>query len=210
MDNDKNNSSVENEVNDNSDNKSEQTEKNQSENISGSKNQISEKNSDKKPVVSITPEDVASMIRSAISEYAEQQKREKSEAEKLAGMNDQQKAEFERDNYRQKYEQLQKQMIITDMQKTARNMLAEKGIHLPDNLIAAIVTENAETTKQNVESFSQLFSCALEDAIKERLKGTTPKNSNKNSGMTREQILAIKDDSARVKAIKENIEIFNN
>ena len=48
-------------------------------------------------------------------------------------------AETERDSYKQQLQALQKQVEAAQMQKTAREMLSEKGIHLPDSLVAAVV-----------------------------------------------------------------------
>ena len=36
---------------------------------------------------------------------------------------------------------VQKQVEAAQMQKTAREMLSEKGIHLPDSLVAAVVAD---------------------------------------------------------------------
>ncbi len=78
----------------------------------------------------------------------------------------------------------------------------------PFFIVERLVTDNAETTKQNVEEFSKLFSDAVEAAVKERLKGETPRRGTPASKMTKEQILAIKDDPKRIQAIRENIELF--
>ena len=93
------------------------------------------------------------------------------------------------------------------MQNTARTILAEKGVHLPDMLLKTLVTDDATTTKTNVEAFSKLFSEAVESAVKERLKGEPPKRQN-NSRMTKEQIFAIRDDAKRIQAIHENMDLF--
>ena len=151
----------------------------------------------------LTAEEVSKMIADAVSGLEQRQ----SEAKKLAEMTDQQRAETERDNYKQKLEALQKQVDAAQMQQTARGILAEKGIHLPDSLLASIVTTDAKTTKEQVEAFSKLFTQAVDDAVKERLKGEPPKRGT-STGMTKEQIFAIKDDAARIQAINQNMHLF--
>ena len=151
----------------------------------------------------LTAEEVSRMIADAVSGLEQRQ----SEAKKLAEMTDQQRAETERDRYKQQLEDLQKQVDAAQMQQTARGILAEKGIHLPDSLLAQIVTTDAKTTKEQVETFSKLFTQAVEEAVKERLKGEPPKRGT-SSGMTKEQIFAIKDDAARIKAINEHMHLF--
>lgn len=156
----------------------------------------------------VTPEDVFQMIKSAFAEFAKQQKEAQTEAEKLSGMNAQQKVEYERDNYRAQLEDLQKQVTMSKMQGAARTMLAEKNIHVPDSLIAAIVAEEAETTKQNVEEFAQAFTAAVDASVKAKLKSDTPRTGATASKLTKEQIFAIKDNDARIKAINENMDLF--
>lgn len=156
----------------------------------------------------LTKEQVSGWIRDALTAYTEEQKRARSEAEKLSGMNAQQKAEYERDSYRTQLESLQKQVAVSQMQGTARTMLAEKNIHAPDAMLAAIVTEDAETTKANVEAFAEMYLVAVENGIKERLKSDTPKTGKPASKMTKEQIFAIKDNMQRIRAINENMDLF--
>ncbi|MDD7294561.1 MAG: DUF4355 domain-containing protein, partial [Oscillospiraceae bacterium] len=97
----------------------------------------------------LTAEEVSKMIADAVSGLEQRQ----SEAKKLAEMTDQQRAETERDRYKQQLEDLQKQVAAAQMQQTARGILADKGFHLPDSLLAQIVTTDAKTTKEQVEAF---------------------------------------------------------
>lgn len=151
----------------------------------------------------LTAEDVSKMIADAVS--ASEKKR--TEAQRLAEMTDQQRAESERDTYKQQLEALQKQVEAAQMQKTAREMLSEKGIHLPDSLVAAVVAEDAKTTKTQVEAFATLFTEAVENAVKERLKGEPPKTGT-SGRMTKEQIFAIPDEGKRLQAIRDNMNLF--
>ena len=149
----------------------------------------------------LTAEAVSQMIAEAFQGFEQRQ----SEAKKLAEMTDQQRAETERDSYKQ--QALQKQVEAAQMQKTAREMLSEKGIHLPDSLVAAVVAEDAKTTKTQVEAFATLFTEAVENAVKERLKGEPPK-TGASGRMTKEQIFAIPDEGKRLQAIRDNMNLF--
>ena len=123
-------------------------------------------------------------------------------------MNGTQRLEYERDSYKNQLEQLQKQMNLSQMQAAARSMLAEKHIHAADGLICAIVTEDAETTKKNVEDFAKMFTDAVEAAVKEHLKSDTPRTGVPAGKMTKEQIFAISDAEQRIDAIRKNIDLF--
>mgnify|MGYP000467909439 CR=1 FL=1 len=147
----------------------------------------------------LTAEAVSQMIAEAFQGFEQRQ----SEAKKLSEMTDQQRAETERDSYKQQLHALQKQVEAAQMQKTAREMLSEKGIHLPDSLVAAVVAEDAKTTKTQVEAFATLFTEAVENAVKERLKGEPPK-----TGTSGEQIFAILDEGKRLQAIRDNMNLF--
>lgn len=160
------------------------------------------------PQGEMTAEAVAALVQSALRDFAQQQQAQQTEAEKLAGMNGTQRLEYERDSYKNQLEQLQKQMNLSQMQAAARSMLAEKHIHAADGLICAIVTENAETTKKNVEDFAKMFTDAVEAAVKERLKSDTPRTGVPAGKMTKEQIFAISDAEQRIDAIRKNIDLF--
>lgn len=156
----------------------------------------------------MTPETVTALVQKMLQDFTAKQQAQQSEAEKLAGMNGTQRLEYERDSYKDQLAQLQKQMNLAQMQDTARGMLAEKNIHAADGLLAAIVTEDAETTKKNVEQFAQLFSDAVEAAVKERLRSSTPKTGTPAGKMTKEQIFAITDADERIEAIRSNMDLF--
>ena len=160
------------------------------------------------PQGEMTAEAVAALVQSALRDFAQQQQAQQTEAEKLAGMNGTQRLEYERDSYKNQLEQLQKQMNLSQMQAAARSMLAEKHIHAADGLICAIVTEDAETTKKNVEDFAKMFTDAVEAAVKERLKSDTPRTGVPAGKMTKEQIFAISDAEQRIDAIRKNIDMF--
>ena len=160
------------------------------------------------PQGEMTAEAVAALVQSALRDFAQQQQAQQTEAEKLAGMNGTQRLEYERDSYKNQLEQLQKQMNLSQMQAAARSMLAGKHIHAADGLICAIVTEDAETTKKNVEDFAKMFTDAVEAAVKERLKSDTPRTGVPAGKMTKEQIFAISDAEQRIDAIRKNIDLF--
>ena len=132
-----------------------------------------------------------------------------SEAEKMAQMNKEEKAEYRAAQLEKELAELKRQNAITAMRSEARKMLDEKGINLPDDLIQNIVAEDADTTKTNVEAFAKAYKEAVQAAVKEALKGNTPQSSRSDAkGITKEQILAVKDRAERQKLMAENPELF--
>ena len=154
----------------------------------------------------------ADLDRKIAQKFAAWQKRQEkaiSEAQKLATMSEQEKAEHERDELQKELDALKKANALAEMGKQARKMLSDDGITAPDDLVDMIITEDAETTKTNVQQFSKLFKAAVKDAVKEALKGKAPGTGSSGS-MTKEQIMKIADPIARQQKIKENIGLFKH
>ena len=158
-----------------------------------------------------TDADVDKLIDQKFAEWQKKQEKAVSEAKKLAEMNAQQKAEYERDQLQQELDSLKKKDALAEMTKTARKMLTDGGITAPDELLAMLVTTNADETKAAVDGFAKIFKDAVEAAVKERIKGEPPKRGTGGTApsMTKEQIMAIADPELRQKKILENKELFN-
>lgn len=131
-----------------------------------------------------------------------------SEAEKLAQMTSEEKAEYRAKKAEQELADLKKQIALGDMAKTARKMLSDEQIALPDEIIMNLVCDDAEKTKTAVEAFAQTFKEAVQAAVKEALRGNPPKAGGGDNTLTREKILAVKDRSERQKLINENMNLF--
>lgn len=160
-----------------------------------------------------TDDDVNKIIDKKFAEWQKKQQKEVDEAKKLAEMNATQKAEYERDQLKKKLEELEKQASLGEMSKTARKMLADSNINISEDLLAMMVTTDAEETKTAVDSFAKLFNEAVESAVKERVKGEPPKRSSGSGAgskpMTKEEIMAIKDHELRQKKMLEHKDLFN-
>ena len=132
-----------------------------------------------------------------------------SEAEKLAQMTSEEKAEYRAKKAEQELADLKKQIALGDMAKTARKMLSEENITVPDEIIMNLVSDDAEKTKSSVEAFAKVFKDAVQAAVKESLRGNPPKASTGGTTtVTREQILAVKDRAERQRLIGENPQLF--
>lgn len=153
--------------------------------------------------------DVNKIIDQKFAEWQKKQDKAVDEAKKLSAMNAQQKAEYERDKLQKELDEYKRKDSLAEMTKTARKMLNESGITIPDELLAMMVTTDAEDTKAAVDSFSKVFTEAVEAAVKERLKGEPPRRGSGAPSMTKEQIAAIKDPELRQKAMLENKHLYN-
>jgi hypothetical protein len=119
--------------------------------------------------------DIDKILNKKFAEWQTKKEKEVNEAKKLAEMNAQQKAEYERDQLQKELDALKKANSLSEMQKTARKMLADDGINVSDELLSPMVTTDAEQTKAAIDSFKTLFKEAVEKQVKETIRGETPK-----------------------------------
>lgn len=131
------------------------------------------------------------------------------EAEKLAKMTKEEKAEYRAKKAEKELEELKKMNARTELAKTARKMLADEDINIPDELLGNLVADDADGTKTAVESFAKMYKEAVQAAVKEAIKGKPPKaGAGGGNTITKEQIMDIKDPIERQKMIRENINLF--
>lgn len=133
---------------------------------------------------------------------------EASEAEKLKNMTKEQKAEYRAQQLEKELNELKRKAARSEMTNTARKMLSEEGVNIPDELLSNIVFDEAEKTQSSVAAFTTLYKAAVQEGVKAALKGGNPKKGSGSKTMTKDQILAVKDPAERQKLIAENIELF--
>lgn len=155
-----------------------------------------------------TDDDLNSIIDKKFAEWQKKKEKEVDEAKKLAEMNATEKAEYERDKLQKQLDEMMKEKSLTEMTKVARKMLSEDGINITDELLANLVSDSAENTKEAVKSFIELFKNAVNDAVKDALKGKAPKNSTGSDSITKEKIMKVKDRAERQKLIAEHMDLF--
>lgn len=151
--------------------------------------------------------ELEAIVQQRIKDEQEKVTRAKTEAERLAQMNAQERAEYERDQLQQRLDELEKERAVSQMTSTARKMLADANINVSDDIVSLLVSDDADKTKAAVDGFVSLFNQSVQNAVKDALKGNSPKTGNAAT-VTKEQIMAIKDPIARQKAIRENMELF--
>lgn len=170
--------------------------------------QTETKQSDNKQQPKYTDADVDEIVSKRLAKWEKQQAAKVEEAAKLAEMNAQQKAEYERDKVQKELDEYKRRDTVNAMVAESRRQLSEQGIAVSDDILARLVGETAEETKASVDAFSTAFTAAVEDAVKKQLAGKAPAAGVATKTMTKEEILAIKDPIARQAAIRDNIGLF--
>lgn len=131
-----------------------------------------------------------------------------SEAEKLAQMTNEEKAEYRAKKAEQELADLKRQIALGNMASTARKILSDEQVSVPDEIIMNLVCEDAEKTKESVEGFAKSFKEAVAAAVKEALRGTPPKAGSDSHSITKDEIMNVKDRYERRRLIAENPQLF--
>lgn len=164
---------------------------------------------DEKSAPKYTDEDVDRILGQKFAAWQKQQEKKISEAERLGKMTEEQRNSERMKALEDKLHGYEVAAARADMMKQGRAMLHDKGINVSDELLGCLIADDADTTKAAVESFITLYNAAVEKAVKDALKGETPKaGSGAPSGMTKEQILSVTNREERQRLMKENRDLF--
>lgn len=109
-------------------------------------------------------------------ELAQQADDKRSEAEKLAGMNDLQRAQYELKKAQGEKAALERRINLSEQMGVARSELKAAGIDLGDELLSMFVTEKADDTNAAISKIKELFPKAVDAAVQEALKRQPPKD----------------------------------
>jgi len=158
-------------------------------------------------------EEVSQMIKDRLAREKrksdERMKDAIQEAEKLAKMNKDQKNQYELEKLLKENEELKAEKALSQMKNETRSMLNESGLeNFDDQIVNILVNTDAEKTRKNVESFTNLLNQMVKSNVEKALRQDSPVSTQSNR-MTKDDILAIKDDTQRQNAIAQNLNLFN-
>lgn len=112
----------------------------------------------------------------AMREQQEKIDAAKSEATKMAKMNAEQKRNYELEKANKRAQDAEARLARLEMQTVARKMFDESGVAITDEELALVVTDDAETTKTNVEMLTEFAKKVREEAVNKVMAGSTPKD----------------------------------
>lgn len=96
----------------------------------------------------------------------------KKEAEKLAKMNAEQRAEHERQKREADFAKRERELTTRELKAGALEILTQKGI--PKELAEVLNYESAETCNASIAAVEKSFQQAVEASVNEKLRGTPP------------------------------------
>ena len=169
--------------------------------------QSTEQNGSKGNELKYSDKDVDDILNKKFAEWQKKQEKKESEAERLGKMTAEEKANERIKALEDKLAAAERKEAISAMTKEARAILHAANINVSDELLANLVSDNAESTQASVKSFISLFKSEVEKAVKEAYKGETPRKGG-TSSLTAEQIMKVANRSERQKLINENMHLF--
>ena len=154
--------------------------------------------------------DLDKIIENKFAKWQKQQAKAVDEAKKLANMTAQERVEHERDKLKAELDALKKANTIAEMEKTARGILQNDGVNIPDSIISYLVADDAEATSANVKAFSKAFKAAVQAEVKSQLSHKSPSTGATGKAMTKEEINKITDPVKRQEAIRNNLSLYRH
>ncbi len=122
-----------------------------------------------------TQAEVDEMLRKAAADKEQEITDAKKEAAKYAKLNKEQQKDYDIDKANQRATEAEAKLARYEMRDTARQQLIDGGYKNPtDEDIDLIVTEKAETTKANGETFLKVVERIRQSVRDELLQGNTP------------------------------------
>lgn len=116
---------------------------------------------------------ISKALETAKTKWDLEAKAKLSEAQKLAEMDAQQKAQYERDKKDQALAEREAAVTRRELMAEARSQLSEKG--LPQELAEVLNYSDADTAKKSMDEIVKAFGKAVEKAVNDKLRGTPPK-----------------------------------
>lgn len=137
-------------------------------------------------------DDVAKMIAAettkAVTAAEEKWRNEKAEAEKLAEMNEKDKADYERQKLEEKIAEYERKDNLAKMSEKASEMLSDKGAVPTKEILSLIVMEDAESTSNNVKTYLAAIEQERESIkadFEKRLGGKVPLDGTGSTSLSR-------------------------
>lgn len=121
---------------------------------------------------------VQKAIETAKGKWQEINDAEKSEADKLAKMNKEQRLEYQAQKERADKEKALAELNAFKLEKQAIQIASEKGLDISLLTFFNFETVKAEELNTKIEEVSNTFNKAVEKAVNERLKEDTPTQKN--------------------------------
>jgi DNA polymerase II large subunit len=125
-------------------------------------------------------------VSSALKKQEQKFNNKIAEAEKLRGMDEAQRRQYEYDQRIAELESREKDFALAQNKLEATKVLANRG--LPVILVDYVVADDADTMLDNINTFEKAFKAAVADEVSRRMAGPAPKSTGvSQTGLTKEE-----------------------
>ena len=125
-------------------------------------------------------------VTAALKKQQAQFKTELAEAEKLRGMDEAQRKDYEYNQKVAELEQREREFNLAQNKLEASKVLANRG--LPIEFVDYIVADDADTMLENINVFDKALKAAVADAVSKKIASPTPKNGSvQQKGLSRDE-----------------------
>ena len=129
---------------------------------------------------------VQKAIETAKTKWKEINDAEKSEADKLAKMNKEQKLEYEAQKANKEKDNALAELNAYKLKEQALTIASEKGLEVSLLNLIDFKTVTAEKLSENIDNLSNVFNKAVEKAVNEKLKEDTPITKTSNISINKD------------------------
>lgn len=112
-------------------------------------------------------------------EWQEQAEKARQEAEKTKGMKPDEKVKYELDKIKKANEDKEAELIKRELKLDAHNILVERKLN--PKILNILDYSSKENCIKSIDTVESILQESLEQAINDRLKGSTPKQSINNT-----------------------------
>lgn len=129
-----------------------------------------------------------------------------SEGQRLAELSEEDRLKEEESRRLKKIEEREQELNRREMRTTTAELVREEG--LPQTFVDLVVADEAEKVQENIKAVKSAFDKAVEEEVDKRLVQKKTKTGTSTGGLTKQEIMKVKDKSQREKLIAENLDLF--
>lgn len=145
-------------------------------------------------------------VTDALKKQAAKFEREKAEADKMRDMDESQKKEYELEKRAKDIAAKEQELVLAQNKLEASKILAEHG--LPSSFVDYVVTNNAETTMENIKIFEQNWKNAVAAETQSRLAQPAPKGATSTEGSISKEAFKKMSLSQQAEIYRTNPELY--
>lgn len=177
-------------------------------NGNGDENGGDEKGGDDGDEKKYTDAEVNALLDKKFAQWKAKQEKAVDEAKKLEKMSADEKNAARLKELQDRLDAFEQKEARAKMAASARKLLQDENITVGDVVVNALIGQDAETTKEAVDTFIKAFKAAVKAEAKATFGKQAPKAGTTSGRLTKEDIFKIEDPIKQQEAIRKNINLF--